>query len=167
MPTRKYPLPQPGDRFGRLTVIGFLGDEKGSTGRIRHMYVCACDCGRTTTVAIGSLTSGDTMSCGCLGDERRLKGLTTGVQTALKTNRVGYKGVYRTQDGRWRMTFIHGGRRSVSYHPSAKAAARAYDAMAIELRGPDTCLNFPEDYPDHPNRKPARRTGERRDVHAH
>lgn len=121
------------------------------------MYECACDCGRTTTVEAVNLAPGRTVSCGCLGDERRLKGLVTGVQTALKTNRVGYKGVYRTTDGRWRMTFIHGKRRSVSYHPSAKAAARAYDAMAIELRGPDACINFPEDHPEHRNRKPARR----------
>ena len=157
MPTRKHPTPQPGERFGRLTVIRFLGDERGSTGRVRHMYECACGCGRTTTAAAGNLVSGNTVSCGCLGDERRMRGLTTGVQTALKTNRVGYKGVYRTQDGRWRMTFIHGKRRHVSYYASAKAAARAYDAMAIELRGPDACINFPEEHPDHLNRKPARR----------
>lgn len=158
MPTRKKrSLPQPGDRFGRLTIIRFSGYRKGSTGRIWRMYECACDCGRVKAVGLGSLTSGDTLSCGCLGDERRMKGLTNGVQTALKTNRSGYKGVYRTMDGRWRMTFISGHLRRISYHESAKAAARAYDALAVELRGPDACINFPEDYPDHPNRKPARR----------
>ena len=157
MPTRKHAIPKAGDRFGRLTVIRFLGDKKGSTGRVRHMYECACDCGRVAAVEDKNLVSGGTVSCGCLGDERRLRGLVTGVQTALKTNRVGYKGVYRTTDGRWRMTFIHGKLRRISYHASAKAAARAYDAMAIELRGPDACINFPEDHPEHRNRKPARR----------
>lgn len=50
-----------GQRFGKLTVIGFAGsDESG-----HKLYYVLCDCG-TKFVATGSnLTSGRTRSCSC------------------------------------------------------------------------------------------------------
>ena len=51
----------PGDRFGRLVVVG-------ATGKSR---TCRCDCGGEVTVArTSTLTSGNTRSCGCLRRER-------------------------------------------------------------------------------------------------
>lgn len=51
---------QPGERFGRLTVIGALGKRRE----------CRCDCGKVITVGrTSALTSGNTRSCGCLRRE--------------------------------------------------------------------------------------------------
>ena len=49
-----------GQRFGRLTVVKYLGKSKWS---------CVCDCGSETEVYVSSLTSGATRSCGCLHNE--------------------------------------------------------------------------------------------------
>jgi hypothetical protein len=48
-------------RFGRLVVIADAGK-----GKRCWMWSCLCDCGATKTIPSGSLTSGDTKSCGCL-----------------------------------------------------------------------------------------------------
>jgi hypothetical protein len=58
------PKPQPGDRFGRLTVIAFLGTQ-GRYPRVR----CQCDCGHITEPHWYNLKSGGTLSCGCLHEE--------------------------------------------------------------------------------------------------
>ena len=58
---------------------------------------------------------------------------------------------------RWVCDLVHHGKLHRSYHATAEEAARAYDETAIRLRGPDTRVNFPEDHPEHRNRKPARR----------
>jgi hypothetical protein len=52
---------QPGEKFGLLTVEELLGVEGGA-----RQYRCACECGGTTTVRGGLLTTGQTRSCGCL-----------------------------------------------------------------------------------------------------
>lgn len=50
-----------GQRFGRLTVIGFAGKLKG---KIR--WRCLCDCGNEVTVSSGHLRPDGTKSCRCL-----------------------------------------------------------------------------------------------------
>ena len=52
-----------GQRFGKLTVMEqvIINDSP--------MYKCQCDCGNTTIVRAGNLTSGNTQSCGCLEKE--------------------------------------------------------------------------------------------------
>lgn len=50
-----------GKRFGRLTVLA----PAANRGK-RRMSHCACDCGNFTTTRNFSLTSGETLSCGCL-----------------------------------------------------------------------------------------------------
>lgn len=57
----KYPRPNPGDKFGKLTVVnpeGFLGDDPAVTAR--------CECGQKTDVRVRCLRLGRTRSCGCL-----------------------------------------------------------------------------------------------------
>lgn len=51
-----------GMKFGRLTVIEMLGSNRLQKKTCR----CVCECGKETVVTAGSLTSGHTMSCGCL-----------------------------------------------------------------------------------------------------
>lgn len=48
--------------FGRLTVISL----KSHPPRRHKRWNCLCECGETTVVHHGALTSGHTRSCGCL-----------------------------------------------------------------------------------------------------
>jgi hypothetical protein len=50
-----------GQCFGQLTVISDSHERKG--GQV--VWLCQCDCGKTTTVRTGNLQSGNTVSCGC------------------------------------------------------------------------------------------------------
>ena len=54
-----------GKRFGKLVVLHL--DHLG----VHHStyWLCQCDCGNQTVVSRGSLTSGDTISCGCYHKE--------------------------------------------------------------------------------------------------
>lgn len=50
-----------GQRFCRLTVIGFAGKAKNGHSK----WLCKCDCGNEVTVSYEALKSGDSKSCGC------------------------------------------------------------------------------------------------------
>lgn len=50
-----------GQRFGKLTVIKRVGNDKNN----RVQYLCKCECGSTKIIRGSSLTSGNTKSCGC------------------------------------------------------------------------------------------------------
>jgi len=53
------------DRFGRLTVLRYVG-----LSRFRNrLWECRCICGKLTTVVGSHLASGNTVSCGCLSRE--------------------------------------------------------------------------------------------------
>ena len=51
-----------GRRFGRLTAVELIPERRNGAA----VWKCKCDCGNTINVASGSLTSGNTKSCGCL-----------------------------------------------------------------------------------------------------
>ena len=57
-----------GMKFGRLTIVESLPSERGTT---RAMCVCAC--GTRKSVAVASLYSGNTRSCGCYRQQFRRK----------------------------------------------------------------------------------------------
>jgi len=62
-------------RYGRLVII------KDSIPKIykgipHRTVTCVCDCGNIKDIALGSLKSGLTTSCGCFGKEQRLKAST-------------------------------------------------------------------------------------------
>jgi hypothetical protein len=67
MPRRTLPLPTPGQRFGRLAVVG--PDDSASKKHPRT--VCLCDCGTEKVVDTNNLRHGRTRSCGCLERESR------------------------------------------------------------------------------------------------
>jgi len=50
-----------GQRFGRLTVIKYVGRNKHRDS----LWSCRCECGTHTTVGKQALRSGNTTSCGC------------------------------------------------------------------------------------------------------
>lgn len=56
-----------GQRFGKLLVGAMAGSRK--SGHMR--WHCECDCGRKKVVTGISLTSGSTISCGCVGRSGR------------------------------------------------------------------------------------------------
>lgn len=68
-----------GQRFGRLTVIKKHSSEKG-----RIKWECRCDCGNITYPVTSKLTTGKTVSCGCLGLENATKAKITHGQTHSK-----------------------------------------------------------------------------------
>ena len=55
-----------GQVFGRLTVVSRAGIGSGK----QRMWVCACSCGETCTVAHNNLVSGNSSSCGCFRREQ-------------------------------------------------------------------------------------------------
>lgn len=59
-----------GKRFGRLTVIEYVGVP---LGKQRCHWLCVCDCGTKKQVDRLSLRNGDMQSCGCLLTEKITK----------------------------------------------------------------------------------------------
>lgn len=78
-----------GERFGKLVAqkrVGFRGHNS--------IWLCVCDCGRTTEVSLGNLKNGHTTSCGCAKKEAqdnptaRVKALKESTNTGMyETNR--------------------------------------------------------------------------------
>lgn len=61
---RKYLQINPGDKFGKLTVINKVIDKYGSNGCI--LYNCSCECGTESHLVESSyLVNGSIKSCGC------------------------------------------------------------------------------------------------------
>lgn len=58
-----------GRRFGRLLVVKKANYRLGRGVR----WLCRCDCGRTTAVTSGNLSSGHTISCGCAKKDTGLR----------------------------------------------------------------------------------------------
>lgn len=52
-----------GQSFGRLLAVRWASERPSASGG--RIWECTCDCGKTTYVPIGSVTSGGTTSCGC------------------------------------------------------------------------------------------------------
>lgn len=50
-----------GQKFGRLTAL--RPTEERKNGQV--VWLCKCDCGRTSRVRVRALTTGTTQSCGC------------------------------------------------------------------------------------------------------
>ena len=67
-----------GDRYSRLVIIKELPVMVHPSGRTRRIFECKCDCGNITSVTKDNLRSKNhTLSCGCLGKQRRAESLTT------------------------------------------------------------------------------------------
>lgn len=64
MPRRTPSKISPGDRFGRLVIVG-LSHRTSSSGIKRGTLVCKCDCGETAELQRHNVVIGKTISCGC------------------------------------------------------------------------------------------------------
>lgn len=61
-----------GKIFGRLTVLSFDEEttkEKRTETNKKSFWLCQCECGKIKSICSSSLTSGYTLSCGCLQAE--------------------------------------------------------------------------------------------------
>ena len=59
-----------GKHFGILTVIERQGSDKSKKN---SLWLCKCNCGKTTLTTLSHLKSGHTTSCGCLGRKHFLE----------------------------------------------------------------------------------------------
>lgn len=62
----KLPI-MPGQRYGRLVVIGPAGKDKGSNRSV----LCQCDCGAVKSVRRTQIVLGTTVSCGCYRRDKK------------------------------------------------------------------------------------------------
>lgn len=77
-----------GNRYGRLTVLEFVG----TTENRKSVWRCKCDCGGETNVHGTRLTNGKTQSCGCYKRERQLARSRTHGMSSTDEYRI-YKGM--------------------------------------------------------------------------
>lgn len=109
-----------GQRFGRLTVLAPTSrrDKKGSV-----FWKCRCECGSELEVTEDSLIHGNYKSCGCRRREirqnipnqlTRIDGTCIEILEKRKyrsDNTSGYRGVYRTTSGKFRVSIGFKGKR--------------------------------------------------------
>lgn len=65
-----------GQRFGRWTVLYPAEPRISSSGRVKNYMHCRCDCGTERDVYVSSLTTGESLSCGCYFLDRMTNDLT-------------------------------------------------------------------------------------------
>lgn len=58
-------IPQIGERYGRMEIIGLLPDKITKSGNTETQVLCQCECGTIKPVIYRSLRQGSTTSCGC------------------------------------------------------------------------------------------------------
>jgi len=56
----------PGDNFGRLTIVEEVDSHSKRPKRWRRYFLCQCECGKTIIAELSHLRTGHTTSCGCL-----------------------------------------------------------------------------------------------------
>lgn len=61
-----YKIDETGNKYGRLTVLGYSHTIKGRG----TFWNCHCDCGKQAIVNSNKLRNNHTQSCGCLGKEK-------------------------------------------------------------------------------------------------
>lgn len=83
-----------GQQFGKLTVIEL--DEVKSNKAGRAYWKCQCECGNIKSIRATSLTTNQTVSCGCKTTAKDLTGQRFGKLIAIKptTQRVGTRIVW-------------------------------------------------------------------------
>ena len=74
-----------GEKYGRLTVIEraesvLIGEQK------KTAWLCRCDCGELVIAPTYRLTTGQTMSCGCLREELRVERMVSLHSRGFKPN---------------------------------------------------------------------------------
>lgn len=77
-----------GQRFGRLTVIEKAPARHSCTNAV---WLCKCDCGKTTTVLGYLLRKGESQSCGCLRSEYLKRKMTKHGKSHTRIAHIWYE----------------------------------------------------------------------------
>lgn len=85
-----------GKKFGKLTVVKFLGTNSYS----KHYYECKCECGNIINVVGAHLLNGNTRSCGCIRLEDSVGEQT--IARILNENKILYKKEFSFSDLRYK-----------------------------------------------------------------
>jgi len=119
-----------GIKFNRLTVRQYYGQSKHKCA----LWLCDCDCGKTTIVRTADLKNGHTKSCGCLFIETSISKLPDDVSGV---NNPNYKhgGCYE------RLYNVWCGIKDRCNNPNKENYGR-YGAMGITI-----CPEWENDYP--------------------
>lgn len=99
-----------GDRFGRLTVMGFDGLHTPPSGGKKTKWICLCDCGSRVSVFGSSLTTGNTSSCGCASRESTAKRNQSHGMSRTRTYRIWQAMLNRCRNPNMAMYPRYGGR---------------------------------------------------------
>lgn len=101
MPPNLSPhLVEPGQRYGRLTVINFSHQDK----RWRRHYLVRCACGAEKSIQGSLLRSGNTRSCGCLAKEAGAKRRISRHHSDTTAVILGYKRHAQDRGFEWKLT---------------------------------------------------------------
>lgn len=107
-----------GRRFGRLTVVEYLGSDKGCGS----LWLCECACGTTKVIRARNLKEGTVQSCGCLNKEKLSERVSSHGKSSTRIYRIwkamnhrcykSYDSAYQNYGGRgitvcdeWRSDF--------------------------------------------------------------
>ena len=74
-----------GHRYGMLTVVQRASPKKGYHGT---MWLCVCDCGNETVANAQNLKSGNTTSCGCYGNRKRVESVRIHGKSGTRLHRI-------------------------------------------------------------------------------
>lgn len=58
-------IPQIGERYGRMEIVGLLPDKITKSGNTETQVLCQCECGTIKPALYRALRQGSTTSCGC------------------------------------------------------------------------------------------------------
>lgn len=91
----------PGSKYNRLTVIKFSHKDK----RSRKYYLFKCDCGNEKIIHGTAVTSGNTKSCGCYGNETRKSKRLPDNKGVINHIILQYKRHARNRNIEWYLTY--------------------------------------------------------------
>lgn len=141
---------QPGQRFGRFTVIreGERRQVPSNKNRGIRMFWCRCDCGETKLVQLSNLRSGQATSCGCRQREAAVASNTARATHGLRKNplyAIWTGMMQRCRDERQRCFANYGGR-GIAVCPEWHDPARFITWIETNI-GPRPAGTYPSGLP--------------------
>lgn len=116
-----------GSVFGRLRVLARAENKDGGYSR----WKCACICGTEIICRGGSLTTGNTMSCGCLSSELNLKNEIGNIYGKLVV--ISREENSRKMDARWLCLCECGNKKIILGRSLREGRTRSCGCLRIEV----------------------------------
>lgn len=114
-----------GDKYSRLTVISEAERKIIPSGQIQRQWSCKCDCGAEVVAGHRHLRSGQTLSCGCLRDEKITEMVTTHGMSGTRFNLIWARMKQRCNN---KDDDLYGGR-GITYDPRWEDFEEFYNDM--------------------------------------